>query len=391
MQADDFRAVRAATVALAAGLTAEDCQIQSMPDASPVKWHLAHTSWFFETFVLHESYRPEFAVLFNSYYNSVGPMALRAQRGLISRPSLDEVFAYRAWIDERVSKLLEAGASAETRALVELGINHEQQHQELILTDVLHAFSVNPGMPAFESRRKGAAPTFSESAATFSESAATLSGAAPTSTAIHQGGVVEIGAGDSGFAFDNERPRHSVLLRPFWIADRPVTCGEYLAFIRAGGYSDPQWWLSDGWATVCAEGWRAPLYWSVDLEHAFTLAGVQRLDLDAPVCHISHYEADAYARWAGARLPTEFEWEAAAPRSAGSVWEWTASAYLPYPGFRPGAGAIGEYNGKFMSGQMVLRGGSFATPPGHARASYRNFFPPAARWQFSGLRLARDA
>ena len=317
MQADDFRAVRARTVALIAGLTAEDCQVQSMPDASPAKWHLAHTSWFFETFVLRESVRPAFAVLFNSYYNSVGPMAPRAERGLVTRPTLDEVLEYRASVDARVLAGF-PGFDAAALAVVELGLNHEQQHQELLLTDLLHAFSRNPTLPAVR------------------DAPLALPAVGALRFVPHAGGVVEIGAGIDGFAFDNERPRHSVLLQPFEIADRPVTNGEYREFIRAGGYADPQWWLSDGWTIVCAEGWRAPLYWGAGLDDAFTLAGVQPLDLSAPVIHVSHYEADAYARWAGARLPTEFEWEAAAPPGSGSVWEWTASAYLPYPGFRPG-------------------------------------------------------
>jgi ergothioneine biosynthesis protein EgtB len=374
MEADDFKAVRARTIALAADLSPEDCQVQSMPDASPVKWHLAHTTWFFETFVLKAQFRQEFGYLFNSYYNSVGPMAKRPERGLVTRPTLAEIYEYRSWVDERVSRLLESGAGDEVRGLVEVGIHHEQQHQELLLTDIKHAFSLNPTLPAYRATPDlPAAP------------------AAALEFIAHPGGIVEIGAEPDGFAYDNERPRHKVLLQDFLIADRPTTNAEYRAFIRAGGYEDPSLWLSDAWALVQSEGWRRPLYWSEDLDHAFTLAGVQPLDPNAPVCHLSHYEADAFARWSGARLPTEFEWEAAAPSATGAVWEWTASAYLPYPGFRPAPGNVGEYNGKFMSGQMVLRGGSAATAPGHSRVTYRNFFPPSARWQFSGVRLARDA
>ncbi len=374
MEADDFKAVRARTIALAADLSPEDCQVQSMPDASPVKWHLAHTTWFFETFVLKAQFRPEFGFLFNSYYNSVGPMAKRPERGLVTRPSLAEIYEYRAWVDERVSRLLEGGADDGTLSLVEVGINHEQQHQELLLTDIMHAFSLNPIQPAY--RASPDAPAAPAGALRFD---------------THVGGIVEIGAPVGDFAYDNERPRHKMLVQNFAIANRPSTNAEYLAFIRAGGYDDASLWLSDGWAVIQAEGWRRPLYWSEDLQHAFTLAGHQPLDPNAPVCHLSHYEADAFARWSEARLPTEFEWEAASPAASGQVWEWTASAYLPYPGFRPAPGNVGEYNGKFMSGQMVLRGGSSATAPGHCRASYRNFFPPAARWQFSGVRLARDA
>lgn len=354
------------------GLSAEDCQVQSMPDASPAKWHLAHTTWFFETFVLKQRFRDEFASLFNSYYHSVGPMAARPQRGLVTRPSLDEVLEYRAWVDRRMGDLLEAGIDDGTAALIEVGINHEQQHQELLLTDIKHAFSLNPLQPCYR------------------DTQAPASAAGPMGSIRHDGGIVDVGASTGGFAYDNERPRHQVLLQDFSIADRPVTNAEYREFIRAGGYEDPSLWLSDGWAAMQNECWRRPLYWSEDLEYAFTLAGRQPLDANAAVCHVCHYEADAYARWAGARLPTEFEWEAATPPNAGEVWEWTASAYLPYPGFTPAAGSVGEYNGKFMSGQMVLKGSSFATAPGHSRASYRNFFPPGARWQFTGVRLARD-
>jgi ergothioneine biosynthesis protein EgtB len=401
-----LRAARALTLELAAPLSPEDCQVQSMADASPVKWHLAHTTWFFETFVLgphlpgHRVFDARFRDLFNSYYNAVGEQYPRPQRGLLSRPTLDEVRAWRAHVDEALARLFARGPSDETRALLELGLNHEQQHQELILTDVKHALSLNPLRPAY----RPAAPR--------------SVGSAPTAGWLrHDGGTVEIGHAGAGFCFDNELPRHAVLLAPFELATRPVTNGEYRQFIRDGGYRAPEWWLSDGWDTVQAGGWRAPLYWSEDGERVFTLAGEQPLRDDEPVCHLSGYEADAYARWAGARLPREAEWEAVAaaapvagnfldlsrlqPSPAaggpgaqqlyGDVWEWTQSGYDAYPGYRPARGAVGEYNAKFMCNQRVLRGGSCATPAGHLRASYRNFFPPAARWQFAGLRLARDA
>lgn len=379
-----YREVRARTVALAAGLSAEDCQVQSMPDTSPVKWHLAHTTWFFETFVLREdaAYRPfndDFGFLFNSYYNGVGEPPARAERGLVTRPSRDEVLAYREHVDAGIAQLLERGVPATVAARVELGINHEQQHQELVLTDIQHAFWCNPLKPAYDAgapapRAAGAAFAF----------------------AAHPGGLAQVGADSAGFAYDNERPRHRVWLEPFEIGNRLVTNAEYRAFIDDGGYSRHALWLSDGWACVRAGRWNRPLYWDADLETGFTLSGVQPLRADAPVSHLSHFEADAYARWAGARLPTEFEWETAATaglllQADDAAWQWTASAYLGYPGYTPAAGTVGEYNGKFMSGQMVLRGGSCLTPRGHARPTYRNFFPPAARWQCAGLRLARDA
>jgi len=400
-----YAAVRHTTEALVEGLTAEDCQLQSMDDASPVKWHLAHTAWFFETFVLepfapgYEPVDPAYRMLFNSYYVGVGTRHPRPQRGLLSRPSLQQVFAYRHAVDEHVRELLSREALPAARERVELGLHHEQQHQELILTDLKHHFSGNPLAPAYRS-------------------AAPRSTAAPALRFVaFEGGRASIGHAGDGFAYDNESPRHDVLLAPFELGTRLVTAAEYVAFIDDRGYERPELWLSDGWDALQRGDWRAPLYW--EQRHggwrAFTLHGAVPLDPHEPVCHVSYYEADAYARWAGARLPTEAEWEHAAqrhPRSRGTFledqrmhpaparaelptqlfgdcWEWTASAYLPYPGYAPAPGAIGEYNGKFMINQMVLRGGSCATPRSHIRASYRNFFPPGARWQFSGIRLAR--
>ncbi|MFY0524156.1 ergothioneine biosynthesis protein EgtB [Archangium gephyra] len=402
-------AVRRQTEALAAPLTPEDQQVQSMPDASPTKWHLAHTTWFFEAFVLarlpgHHPFRPEYAFLFNSYYEAVGPRVARAARGMLSRPGLEEVRAYRAHVDAALARQLEAGAlDADALALVELGLQHEQQHQELLLTDAKHALAQNPLRPAY---REAPAATAAPHAPP------------PLRWTRFDEGLVHVGHAGTGFSFDNERPRHRVFVPGFELGSRLVTCGEWLEFMRDGGYARAELWLSDGWAAVQAHGWRAPLYWE-EREGAwwhFTLHGLRPVDLAAPVCHVSHYEADAFARWAGARLPTEAEWEVAAagrsvtgnlleagtlaPRAApagdlaqlfGDCWEWTQSAYLPYPGFRSEPGAVGEYNGKFMSGQCVLRGGSAFTPQSHVRASYRNFFPPAARWQVSGLRLAREA
>jgi ergothioneine biosynthesis protein EgtB len=400
-----FQRVRRQTLALCEGLSAEDLQVQSMPDASPGKWHLAHTSWFFEQFVLgrQPAYQPRDAAwlyLFNSYYQSVGPMHARPQRGLLSRPSLDEVHAYRHYVDDAVSGLLSASDDPQLAALIELGLHHEQQHQELLLTDIKHAFWCNPLQPAY--RAMPAAPA-----------AAT---AVPLRFVAGREGIVEIGHGGADFAFDNETPRHRALLQPHALANRLVTNAEYLAFVREGGYRTPNLWLSEGWTTVQQEGWQHPLYWQDDLSSEFTLAGVRALEPQAPVSHLSYYEAEAFARWAGARLPTEAEWEAAAQGVAvsgnlqdaqrfapcaaiagdgllqlyGDVWEWTASPYVSYPGFRPLPGALGEYNGKFMCGQWVLRGGSCVTPREHIRASYRNFFPPHARWQFAGLRLGQD-
>jgi ergothioneine biosynthesis protein EgtB len=397
-----FRAVRAESLALTAPLSAEDQCIQSMPDASPSKWHLAHTTWFFETVLLqphaagYRVFDPRFHFLFNSYYEALGPRHPRPQRGLLTRPSLDDVHAYRRHVDEAVEALLGMDGDADwdaIEAIVTLGLHHEQQHQELIVTDILHALSCNPLLPAY---RAVSAPALRLATAP-----------AAMQWLARQGGVVEIGHGGEGFAFDNETPRHAALLQPYAIADRLVNCGEFAQFIADGGYQRPELWLSDGWAAVQAQGWRCPGYW-LEAEdprlaqhgeaagwHVFGLHGVRRLEAEAPVAQLSFYEAAAYAEWAGARLPTEFEWEAAhdAPgisQMSGHVWQWTRSSYDPYPGFRPLAGIAAEYNGKFMVGQLVLRGGSVATPAGHTRPSYRNFFPPAARWQFSGLRLAKD-
>ncbi|WP_119677944.1 ergothioneine biosynthesis protein EgtB [Indioceanicola profundi] len=406
--AERLAQVRARSLALAEGLSPEDMVVQSMPDASPVKWHLAHTTWFFETFVLgpqagQPPLRPEWGYLFNSYYEAAGPRHPRPRRGLLTRPPVAEVLEWRSLVDRRLMDFLAQDPSAEAQALIELGLNHEQQHQELILTDLKHLLSGNSLMPAYRERPEQEP-----------------SPAPPLGWAEHPGGLAEIGWDGKGFAFDNEGPRHKVWLEPFAIADRPVTCGEWLAFMADGGYRDPSLWLSDGWAAVRAEGWEAPAYWRRDEDGGwvqFTLAGERPVNQAEPVAHVSLYEADAFARWAsaqwtGARLPTEAEWEMTVggrkptggfadawrfhpqpltgPSWWGEVWEWTGSAYLAYPGFRPAEGAVGEYNGKFMSGQMVLRGGSCATPEGHVRPTYRNFFPPAARWQFSGLRLARD-
>jgi ergothioneine biosynthesis protein EgtB len=378
--------------------------VQSMPDASPAKWHLAHTTWFFEQFVLgrdphYRSRDPSWHYLFNSYYQSVGPMHARPQRGLLSRPSLGEVLGWRRHVDEAVNERLLRDDHGTYDPLVELGLQHEQQHQELLLTDILHAFWSNPLLPAY--LREPPADAASR--------------ALPLHFAAGREGVAEIGHAGEGFAFDNETPPHRTWLSPHALANRLVTNEEYAAFVHDGGYREPSLWLSDGWAMVQREGWQRPLYWQPDLASAFSLAGVRALDPAAPVCHLSYYEADAFARWAGARLPTEAEWEAAAavlpvegnlldgaprlPQVAsgaglaqmyGDAWEWTASPYVAYPGFRPLPGSLGEYNGKFMCGQWVLRGGSCATPRGHVRASYRNFFPPQARWQFAGLRLAKD-
>lgn len=378
--AERFPSIRKATESLAAGLSVEDCALQSMPDASPVKWHFAHTTWFFETFVLerhdaaHRPFDPAFRYLFNSYYNGVGEQYPRPQRGLLSRPGLEEVLRYRAHVDQRMRALL-AGRTLGTDALalIELGLHHEQQHQELIVTDALHLLSLNPLAPAWRTGRPPPAV------------------AAALQWQRHAGGEAEIGHDGAGFAFDNELPRHRVLLEPFELASRPASNAEYLAFVQDGGYRKPDLWLSDGWACVQSQRWEAPLYWRRQgggwME--FTLHGLQPLDPNGAAAHISHFEADAFARWSQARLPTEFEMEAAGGVFA-DVWQWTSSSYGPYPGYRPAPGAVGEYNGKFMSNQYVLRGGSRATPPGHLRASYRNFFPSAARWQFSGVRLARD-
>jgi len=406
-----YREVRRTTERLCRPLAIEDQVLQAMPDVSPTKWHLAHVSWFFETFLLaphlagYEPIDPTYAFLFNSYYNGVGPQFSRPARGHLSRPTVAEVLAYRAWVDRGMERLLArmdtepAGALA---SLVELGLNHEQQHQELILTDIKYNLAVNPLHPVYH-------------AVDLPRGAAT----APIEWRELRGGLVPIGYDGAGFAFDNEGPRHTVYLRPFRLAGRPTTNGEYLEFIDAGGYRTPDSWLSEGWRVVQERGWQAPLYWERHGEAWWTqtLSGFVPVDLHAPVTHVSYYEADAYARWRGRRLPTEPEWEHAAADAPvrghlqergifhplpvatdeplaqlfGDVWEWTQSAYAPYPGYRAVPGAIGEYNGKFMVSQLVLRGGSCVTPASHIRASYRNFFPPDARWQFSGIRLAEDA
>ncbi len=395
-----WRATRARTLALAAGLSDADAGAQSMPDASPAKWHLAHTTWFLETFVLpgvagYRVFDAAYDHLFNSYYESVGPRIARDKRGLMTRPSLDGVRDYRAHVDDGVERAW-AGLGPDARTLVELGVSHEEQHQELLLTDMLHLFAQNPISPAMFEGGPGGGPGPNS----------------PRWTAC-SGGIVRIGHAGPGFAFDCEGPAYDVLLRPYEIADRLVSNADWAAFIAEGGYTRPLLWLADGWAWVQRERITAPPYWRKD-GHEFTLTGLRGLDADAPVTHVSHYEADAYATWAGARLPSEAEWEAAAascdpthgnqldgpgpiaPRATrdgpfGDCWNWTQSAFLPHPGFRAADGAVGEYNGKFMSGQMVLKGASCATPRGHSRASYRNFFPPHARWQFTGVRLARDA
>jgi ergothioneine biosynthesis protein EgtB len=380
-------AVREHALVLSAPLSAEDQVVQAMPDASPTKWHLAHTSWFFEAVVLSvhaPGFKPHderYARLFNSYYESLGPRHPRPQRGLLTRPTLDEVLAYRRAVDRALLDFIEAADADTWRAaapLIELGLQHEQQHQELMQTDILAALALNPLAPA---ANVGAPPEVQPAAAGWR---------------LQPGGEVEIGhPADGGFAFDNETPRHRVLLQPYAIGSRLVTNAEYQAFVDDGGYRTAALWLSDGWAQVQVQGWNAPLYWRED-GCEFTLQGDRPRRADHPVRHLSFYEAAAFAEWAGARLPTEFEWEAAAVSAEppaqcfGLAWQWTRSSYEPYPRFRPWAGAVGEYNGKFMVGQIVLRGSSSATPPGHARLSYRNFFPPAARWQFSGLRLAKD-
>lgn len=443
----DYQRIRQFTERLVETLSPEDTTLQSMPDASPAKWHLAHTTWFFETFLVsrfdpqisgYKEVDPAYAVLFNSYYNTIGEQFPRHQRGLISRPTLAEALAYRQRVDEAVAKLAESGRledDPEVANILEIGVNHEQQHQELLLTDIKHALSINPLDPVYR------------------EDARQVGEAISLEWIRFPGDVFSIGNADEAFAYDNESPRHEVLLRPFELASRPVTCGEYLEFMKAGGYETATLWLAEGWNTVQTEGWRAPQYWRQEADGSwseFTLAGRTPIDLDAPLTHVSYFEAEAYARWAGCRLPTEAEWEVAcvakgergifadelleagraihpaasrdggAPpiparrvskgqntgasadaRSApatqatglhhmlGTVWEWTASPYTPYPGYAAAEGALGEYNGKFMVNQQVLRGGSCATSSDHIRPTYRNFFGTAARWQFSGIRLAK--
>jgi len=405
--------VRAGTERLASVLSAEDQTVQTMPDVSPTKWHRAHVTWFFETFILGE-YAEEYSVfddayayIFNSYYEAVGARHPRTERGLLSRPGIDDIARYRAFVDEAMDTLLGHPDQPGLAELITLGLHHEQQHQELLLMDIKHVLSRNPLQPAY-------LPGTPEAPGVAPPKAGWLE---------HGGGPVEIGYHGNEFAFDNEYPIHTVHLTPFGLADRPVTCGDWLSFMEDDGYSRPEFWLSDGWAIVNAQRWEAPLYWSRDPDDPdrfiqFTLAGSRPVDPNEPVCHISYYEADAFAHWTGMRLPTESEWEtialehgegdnflrddvltAGAPHPRpnissnglfGDTWEWTSSAYSPYPGFRAAAGAVGEYNGKFMVSQYVLRGGCCATPAGHARPTYRNFFPPGARWAFGGLRLARD-
>ncbi len=425
--AEHYERVRMTSQALCKNLQTEDFVIQSMDDVSPTKWHLAHTSWFFETFILraespdYRPFHPDFEYLFNSYYNGVGPQFTRSQRGLLSRPTVAEIFAYRTHVDEQMAAFFHEHLSAVTveeaktgiAARILLGLHHEQQHQELMLMDIKHVFWTNPLRPALDTTAAQAS----------SQSAPALRWWRGPNE-LQQIGFDTADPNRASFAYDNESPRHRVYLQPFEFASRLITNGEYLEFVNDGGYNRAQLWLSDGWAIVQSDGLKWPQYWERrdDSYWEMTLGGMRPLDLHAPVVHVSHYEADAYARWAGARLPTEAEWETTAADVAesngmagnflesgqlhpvvapphldapaqlfGDVWEWTASAYLPYPGFEPAAGAIGEYNGKFMSGQMVMKGGCCATPASHIRATYRNFFPPGSRWQFAGIRLARDA
>ena len=379
-----YRAVREETERRAALLSPEDQTVQSMADASPTKWHRAHVTWFFEQFLLRphaKDYRPfdeRFGYLYNSYYVSVGPRAARPQRGLVTRPTAAEVGAYRAHVDDAVLRLIESAPDFENLVpIVEIGLNHEQQHQELLLTDILHAFSLNPTCPIYD-------PDWQWP-----------SGATASADGITISGIDTIGHEGSGFCFDNELPAHQILLQPVQIAPALVTNGEWLDFMADGGYTTPALWLSDGYGTVATEGWNAPGYWrKLDgAWHTMTLGGLKPVEPARPVCHVSYYEADAFARWSGKDLPTEAEWEVAAKGGGlgdafGAVWQWTRSAYSAYPGYKAAPGALGEYNGKFMINQMVLRGSSVATPAGHSRPSYRNFFYPSARWQFSGLRLA---
>lgn len=409
-QAERYRAVRRFTEALCTPLAVEDYVVQTMTDVSPTKWHLAHTTWFFETFVLaphatgYRPFHPQYAYLFNSYYVQAGERHCRDRRGYLSRPTVEEVYRYRAYVDEHMTRLLETAGTATRQAiepLVEIGLHHEQQHQELLLTDIKHVFSVNPLRPAYAALQpRPSAP------------------APPLGWVAFGEGLHTFGHEGEGFAYDNEGPRHRAFLHAFELATRPVTCGEYLAFMDDGGYRRPELWLSEGWATAQAGGWTEPFYWERHdgQWYHYTLSGLRPIDEAEPVCHVSYFEADAYARWVGARLPEEREWELAArsvpvagnfvedghyhPVPAvpgegllqlfGDLWEWTRSPYAPYPGYEPAPGALGEYNGKFMCNQFVLRGGSCATSRTHIRPTYRNFFPPAATWQFTGIRLARD-
>ena len=431
-----YEEVRAFTERLTEPLSPEDCVVQPMPDASPAKWHLAHTTWFFEAFLLkpylskYGQFHPKFGFLFNSYYNAMGPRHARAARGLLTRPSLGEVFEYRAHVDRHMAELLDGLASAETARLIEVGLHHEQQHQELLLTDIKYTLWRNPLRPAYrEGEVTECRMTNDEKAG--GEAAASSFDIRPSSFTPVPAGLYEIGHASGAFCYDNEQPRHRVWLEDYELADAPVTCGEWADFIEDGGYRRPELWLSAGWAAAQAGGWEAPLYWEKSKRGArrtYTLAGMRAVEPAEPVCHVSYFEADAFARWAGlsdpgCRLPTEQEWEVAAelhdassnggpvagdfadagrfhpspvvpgrPGPAGlcgGVWEWTASPYVGYPGYAPPAGALGEYNGKFMSDQWVLRGGSCATSASHLRRTYRNFFPAATRWQFAGLRLAR--
>jgi ergothioneine biosynthesis protein EgtB len=397
-----YHEVREHTEHLASPLSPEDQMVQSMPDVSPTKWHRGHTTWFFETFVLplqdpdYTPYHPAFGYIFNSYYEAIGSRQPRDRRGVISRPSVGEVADYRSHVDKLMVELFASPPNDELLSLIELGVHHEQQHQELLLMDIKHVLSCNPLMPAYCASDEPAP-----------------SAPKRLGWAAQPGGEVEVGHDGSGFGFDNEFPRHRSLLTPFALADRLVTCGEWLEFMGDGGYRRPELWLSDGWATVNQESWEAPLYWSHEDEEwrIFTLCGPRAICASEPVCHVSYYEADAFAHWSGFRLPTEQEWEAVAALSGsgppaahlhpvksdsdlgdlfGEVWQWTTSSYSPYPGFRTAPGAVGEYNGKFMVSQQVLRGGACVTPDGHTRATYRNFFHPRSRWAFSGLRLARD-
>jgi len=419
--ADQYLGIRRWTEHICDPLCVEDFVVQSMPDASPVKWHLAHTSWFFETFILiphfpgYRPFHPEFGVLFNSYYNAVGPRWPRSQRGVLSRPTVAEVYAYRSHVDQAMIQLFEPDKKElldRVIGVLVLGLNHEQQHQELILTDLKHSLASNPLHPTYRESKD-------EDHGSSLKNARNSESASPSSWIAFSSGLYAIGHEGKGFAFDNESPRHQVFLRSFRIASELVSNGEYAAFIEDGGYDRPELWLSDGWTVRQAQGWTAPLYWNVSGDECLTmtLAGLRPIKPREPVCHVSFYEADAYTRWAGARLPLEAEWEAAATTPVGhfleselyhpasyrargddgplfhlygNVWQWTASPYVAYPGYAPLAGALGEYNGKFMCNQMVLRGASCVTPRSHSRRTYRNFFPPETRWQFSGIRLAQS-